>query len=97
MGHVTETIVIQGQTVSKLRGKVVCLAVSGDTAAIGFIVLESTGILTNPYSVGSIHSLVVRDSDVGDTFGFTAVDCTTALVTGQSIFPIDHGNITVRS
>jgi len=96
VGHLSETIVVQGQTVSRLRGRVVCLAISGNTAAIGFEVLDSSGILTNPYTVGSIHSLLVRDDDdAGDTFGYVAADC--AGLTVGELFPISHGNITVRT
>lgn len=93
VGQLTETIVVNG-VVSRLRGDVVCLAVSGTTAAIGFVVLESTGILTT-YTVGSTHSLIVKDSDAGDTFAFIAAECTTA-VTVEPPFPIEHGNIIVR-
>jgi hypothetical protein len=97
VGYIAETIVFQGEVVSRLRGKVVCLAVSGDTAAIEFTVLSSTGILADPYSVGSNHSLVVRDDPEGDTFGFITADCTTALAlaVGQPLFPIEHGNLIV--
>jgi hypothetical protein len=95
VGQVTETIVIN-DVASKLRANVVCLAVSGNRAAIGFEVLQSTGILTNPYSVGSIHSLIVQDSDAGDTFAFISIECTAA-VNVEPVFPIKHGNITVHS
>jgi hypothetical protein len=97
VGHITETIVVQGEQVARLQGRVVCLAIAGNTAAIGFVVLESTGFLTGSFPVGSIHSLVVRDSDAGDTFGFIATECTTALIAGAPVFPIEHGNITVRA
>jgi hypothetical protein len=96
VGHISETIVIQGEVVSKLRGRVVCLAVSGDRAAVGFEVRESTGILTNPYSVGLIHSLIVEDDEAGDTVAFAFAECTAA-VNIEPVFPIEHGNVNVLS
>lgn len=93
-GHVSETIV-SPDSAAIVRGDVVCLAVSGTRAAVGFRVVASTDWLASVMPVGSLQTLIVQDAD-NDTFAFTGgADCTSAL-TIEPIYPITHGNITVH-
>jgi hypothetical protein len=95
VGQLRETLVF-GSEVSELRGKVTCLAISGHRAAIGYLVLESSGILALSMPVGTQQMFLVQDSAAGDTFAFGGhVDCPAAIAI-EPIFPIARGDITVR-
>jgi len=94
VGHLSETLVAGG--LSKLRGDVTCLAVSGDRAAIGYLVRESSGVLALSMPEGTTQMFLVQDRDAGDTFAFGGpLECSAAIGV-EPIFPITHGNITVR-
>jgi hypothetical protein len=97
VGRLSETLTSPGEDLSTLRGEVDCLVVSGGRAAVGYVVLESSGVLALSMPVGSRQTLLVQDSDQGDTFAFGFFpDCADA-ISIEPIFPIAGGNIIVRS
>ncbi len=86
-----------GDEVSQLRGEVVCLQVAGNHAAVGFLVLESTGILALGQPEGTTHTLLVEDNVAGDTYGFVAIsDCSTSIAYEPPYYPFERGSITIR-
>jgi len=97
VGRLSETLTSPGEDLSTLRGKVDCLVVSGSRAAVGYVVLESSGVLALSMPVGSRQILLVQDSDQGDTFAFGFFPDCTAAISIEPIFPIAGGNIIVSS
>jgi hypothetical protein len=92
-GHMSDTLVATG---TKGRWRVVCLAVSGSTAAIG---LEPQNSAASDFPS---NIFVVRDSGLpggaGDTYSFLTGNpqqCQSGLLV-KPTFPIERGNILVH-
>ena len=91
------TLASPGEGLATLRGEVDCLVVSGSRAAVGYVVLESSGVLAISMPVGSRQTLLVQDGDQGDTFAFGSFPDCAGAISIEPIFPIAKGNIIVSS
>jgi|SRR6266576_1339902 len=95
VGYVSETLAVSEFPLSTLRGEVECLAVSGNRAAVGYLVQEASGIFAS--LIGTRQMLLVQDSEAGDTFAFGFITDCTAAISIEPVFPIEDGNIIVRA
>jgi hypothetical protein len=93
-GHISVTHPELGKT----RSRVVCLAVQGSKAAIGFVPQDSAA---SPIELSDV--IVYRDSGLpggmGDVFRITGAfpeTCQTVLLVTEPTFPIERGNILVH-